>query len=549
MTSSTRSFTLGDMALLYEPGVVRRITKSGIEVVRLINAPVRDQNWATSEPTLVDSVVEETDGRLTIEEHFTVLDGAMEGYLTFTIEAVGRLTATLSLIAKRDVVTNRAGFTLLHPIASVAGTDLTLRHSDGSHETVQFPDRIAPGQPALDIVGLLHIIGSVAVDITFDGEIFEMEDQRNWSDASFKTYCRPLTLPTPYTVAAGETVRQTITVELEAHRSSRRQEGPAGATRTVAMPTIGLAVEPDWMGPVPTYTTPVLRFDGADKWDSNDLQTIARSHSDVDVEVIVPEDADAGTVLQSIKDCLDAAGLHAAHAITLPAAYLKSYQPSGPWPTGLSPADCARATRQVFPQSRIGVGMLTHFTEFNRCPPDVALGDYVTFANTAIVHAADDLSVWETLEALPDILASARYIAGDLPIRLGLVSIGMRTNPYGAALAPNPHARRLAMTGDDPRQDGVFSAAYAVAAFALAADAGVEAITLAAPAGRFGLVRTDGSPRPMARAVQALAALEDHAKLDRDTDMICLQSSAGRVTVRTSQGGRLEIEGLEASDV
>ena len=50
--------------------------------------------------------------------------------------------------------------------------------------------------------------------ITFKGEIFEMEDQRNWSDASYKTYCRPLSRPMPYLIAAGETVKQEIEINL-----------------------------------------------------------------------------------------------------------------------------------------------------------------------------------------------------------------------------------------------------------------------------------------------------------------------------------------------
>ena len=31
------------------------------------------------------------------------------------------------------------------------------------------------------------------------GDVFEMEDQRNWTDASFKTYCTPLRQPFPAT--------------------------------------------------------------------------------------------------------------------------------------------------------------------------------------------------------------------------------------------------------------------------------------------------------------------------------------------------------------
>lgn len=546
MTSTAQSLGVGDLTLIYEPGLIRRVTFGGVEVVRMINAPVRDANWATLPASIVDSTVEDDGDKLRIEEHFTVADGALDGHLVFEAEAGGRLTADLSLTAKEDVATNRAGFTLLHPIAGVAGARLTIRHSDGSQEVTRFPDRIAPGQPAFDIAGLSHSLDGVAVDIAFEGEIFEMEDQRNWSDASFKTYCRPLARPTPYTIAKGETVTQRIAVTLKAKAGATSRRGDRPAAKSVSLPTVCLACEPDWLGPIPAHTTPVLRFYGPDGWTDAHLRTFA-SGRDVDVEIVVPDGVDAKMMLSSIKDRLDAAALRAAHVIALPEAYLKSYQPSGPWPSGRSPADCARAARQAFPDASIGVGMLTHFTELNRHPPDLSLGDYVTFANSAIVHAADDLSVWETLEALRDIFASGRALSGDLPIRLGLISIGMRTNPHGAGLVANPNGDRLAMAGDDPRQAEAFAAAYAVAAMALAAEAGIEAITLAAPAGRFGLAGKDG-PRPIAKAVHALAALGDRVQVERTRNACRLSSSAGRITAHTEGVGKLEIEGLEDAD-
>jgi len=46
-----------------------------------------------------------------------------------------------------------------------------------------------------------------------------MEDHRNWSDASFKTYVRPLVLPWPYTLKAGEEVKQSIKVKLSGSAS------------------------------------------------------------------------------------------------------------------------------------------------------------------------------------------------------------------------------------------------------------------------------------------------------------------------------------------
>ena len=51
---------------------------------------------------------------------------------------------------------------------------------------------------------------ATASSIGFVGEVFEIEDQRNWTDASYKTYCRPLARPFPYRIEPGETVEQTF---------------------------------------------------------------------------------------------------------------------------------------------------------------------------------------------------------------------------------------------------------------------------------------------------------------------------------------------------
>ena len=125
----------------------------------------------------------------------------------------------------------------------------------------------------------------------------------------------------------------------------------------------------------------------------------------------------------------------------------------------------------------VGSGSLTNFTEFNRCRPDPR-ADFVTFGNTAIVHAADDLSVRETLEALPAIFTTAQAIAPGKPLHLGLFSIGMRSNPYGRDVMANPTAARLPMAMDDPRQSTDFAAAYAIGILVAAARAGVESLAL-----------------------------------------------------------------------
>ena len=55
--------------------------------------------------------------------------------------------------------------------------------------------------------------GGGEITIRFEGDLFEMEDQRNWTDASYKTYSTPLRLPYPAPISEGDRVWQRVTIE------------------------------------------------------------------------------------------------------------------------------------------------------------------------------------------------------------------------------------------------------------------------------------------------------------------------------------------------
>ncbi|MBL8905744.1 MAG: hypothetical protein JNM20_03605, partial [Rhizobiales bacterium] len=92
--------------------------------------------------------------------------------------------------------------------------------------------------------------------------------------------------------------------------------------------------------------------------------------------------------------------------------------------------------------------------------PPAELLDFVTHTTCPIVHAADDISVMETLEALPYVINSAKAITKGKPYHIGPTSIPARDNPYGAGVAANPGNGRVCLTDMDPRQRGLFGAAW-----------------------------------------------------------------------------------------
>lgn len=508
MTSERGQIALGPMTFTVVDGVLRHLCWQGVEVVRGLSAPIRDTAWGTLEQRDATEETREGLGRWLYLRRCTVADGAIVVSLEFEVAQTGRLTAQLALQVQRDIEVNRAGFTLLHPLHGVTGQDGTAIGMDGARRPFVFPERISPAQPVGDLAGLVHDVLGVRVEIDFEGETFEMEDQRNWSDASFKTYCRPLALPLPQRLMAGDRIEQRITLRLSGKPPAAASHIAADAGIEVRMPEILLAVRPGWL-PV-TATWPgggaLLRMGHDHDWTDVVLARIAVLLPDraPDLEVVLPADSDPRAALDAVAARLVAHGLRPRHVTALPAPYLRSIQPEGPWPEGRTPEDAVAAACAAFPEARIGAGMLTNFTELNRRP--VAGGDFITHGNAAVVHAADDRSVLETLETLPQILQSGRHIAGGRGYRLGLVAIAMASNPYGEGLAPNLDGRRMTMTDVDPRQATEFSAAYAVAVAAIAARAGVEAIALAAPTGPFGVTGPEGT-RPVAAAIRALASL------------------------------------------
>jgi D-apionolactonase len=125
------------------------------------------------------------------------------------------------------------------------------------------------------------------------------------------------------------------------------------------------------------------------------------------------------------------------------------------------------------------------------------------------VHAADDLSVMQTLEAMPSITRSARAIMGkDEAYWIGPSTIGMRQNPYGSRVMDNPENRRITMTDHDPRQTSLFAAAWMIGYAAATSEGCLKALTVGALTGPLGLASNDGvTYHPAFYAAQGLAAL------------------------------------------
>ena len=227
--SEDRQLSAGALTLHISDGAVRRLCWHGVEVVRGIACPIRDANWATCVSVLAEESVARSPDGFEIRQVRLVANARCASNWFSRHSADGAFQRRFGNFGVPRIHHQPCG---VHAAASAAARrrNAAQRHPSGrvGHCLgISAPDFPAPGG-GQHFWPLHHAVNGIDVDITFHGEIFEMEDQRNWSDASFKTYCRPLSLPRPYRLNAGETHRQEIAIRFQG-TPAKSPDAPASA--------------------------------------------------------------------------------------------------------------------------------------------------------------------------------------------------------------------------------------------------------------------------------------------------------------------------------
>jgi hypothetical protein len=419
------------------------------------------------------------------------------------------VSITFDAVSHGDFLTNRTGLVVLHP-PQTAGTALRVGHPDGSVTETAFPRAISAHQPVFDIAALAWEDDGLEIDVSFAGDVFEMEDQRNWSDASFKTYSRPLALPFPYPLHDGERVLQQIDVRVrrsDAAATDGANEARIALAEAGRFPRVGVAAS---TAPDPEPALPPLL--GLELLVELDLSTpnwraalvrAARRGRPLDVRVVlpVPDPTLLKAFARAIRD--------------LPLARVAVFDPV----FHVSEAALVEVLRAALRQAGVSVpvagGSRSHFTELNRerarMPRDL---DALVVTVTPLFHSLSTAQLEESV-AMQRLIAeqTVEYAAGR-PVHIGPVALRPRFNDVATGPQPAPTRGDLTegygaqFTGaDDPRQGAPELAAWVIASAAALAVPGVETLTYFEEWGPRGIRSSDGAPYPAAEAVGALAEL------------------------------------------
>ena len=499
----------GPVSLFYEEGDLRYLRLGNREIIRRIYAAVRDRNWGTIRAKLTN--VDVVDRR----DSFRIFYDAehREGDVHFTWraeivgEATGRIVFTMDGQARKTFMKNRIGFCVLHPIAECAGAACRVQRADGTVTNTQFPRLVAAEQPVSgfsDMAALAHEdVPGRWIELKLSGDVFEVEDQRNWIDASYKTYCTPLRLPFPTEIRGGERVLQQVAMEITGSAIVRSAEDcktieiNVNADAAVSLPKLGLGAS--------SLNQPLSEVAKAR------LSRLNLAHVRADLRLASPEwkqqFARAAGEANALNVPLEAAIFFPSN-LTVLWPELRSYlrQVRRGIARFLVFADGEKSTsaralglaRQHLADFRVFVGAGTNadFYQLNQCRPAQTGADFIVWSMNPQVHAFDLASIAETPEAIRAQLGSAHEYFSGKPLVVSPVTLKPRFNPVATGPeAPVPPDELPPQV--DPRQMSLFGAAWTLAAYKHLAEGALESVTFYETVGWRGVLECDaGSPVP-----------------------------------------------------
>lgn len=483
----------GPVSILFDAENVflRYIRVGPHEVLRGINAPIRNQKWSTVAPKVSNLKVETAEGgfRVTFDVACAEddLDFRWKGSITGNNKGV--VEFGFDGEAHSTFKRNRIGFCVLHP-ASASGHPWMIETVDGKRSVGEFPKSISPHQPAKNLKAITHEVAlGIQARVEFEGDTFEMEDQRNWTDASFKTYCTPLEIPYPVEVLKGTKISQRVKISLTGDLPADHQPASDAVLtlgqRRLELPRIGLQVSSE----VKNLTGLQLER----------LKALHLDHLRVDLAISGKsfiEDLRRATHEAKVMDVKLHIGLNFGETPAFD-RFLEEVKVLHPPIDYLLVTDAdpnhfskfyADLKTVLGHGTKLGISRTTNFVDLNRTRPVNRSIEAVGFAINPQIHAFDHASMIETLPIHADVVNSSREI-GNYPQVIGPITL--RPQLVDGKVAPGgPPAGRFP-TYVDIRQGTDFTAAWTLGSLKYLSDANANSATYFETVGWNGIMDAD----------------------------------------------------------
>ncbi|CAN5661810.1 hypothetical protein BH10BAC3_BH10BAC3_16260 [soil metagenome] len=430
------------LTVAYHHGYLRYIKWGNEELVRMIYTAVRDQHWLTANMNISEEKIVKDEQAFKITYQAKYILNAIEYFAS--VEIIGKPDDTISFhfigTANCDFLRNRIGICVHNPILECVGQSVEIIQGDGTSLISVFPQLIAPHQPFKNIKQLIwKTPKQVQARLAFEGDIFETEDQRNWTDNSFKTYSTPLDIPFPVLIKKGDCVEQKVVLTVTDANAIEAvsNDEPAEEIR-VPFPAIGYAKSSDTLSMKQVellnqiifhHYRVEIRFDT--DWENifdNAIEEAGLLHTKIELVVFFDDYKNEYSQLKKVLNATVASIIILQNNAVVPDQHLLDF--------------IIPIIKADFPFIKIGAGTDVFFAELNRNRITDERLDFVSFSINPQVHLNDDETLIENLAAQQYCIQTIQSFT-KLPIHVSPVTLKPRGFP-GLSIDARQHTDFIA---------------------------------------------------------------------------------------------------------
>lgn len=501
----------GPLTMRFDPDLafLRHIRMGDHELLRGVYAAVRDSHWRTIVPQVSNFQVEaQTEESFHLTFDVVCREGEIDFYWRgeVTGDKEGKVVFKFDGECQSTFWNNRIGLCVLHPMVECLDKACTVKKVDGSTEQSRFPHHIEPFQIFKEVRSLTYEPApGVQTEITFEGDSFETEDQRNWTDASFKTYSGSVDGPMPLKAEAGSRIEQRVTLSLPGRPKKilpvvlgRDPQLSISTTPVFSKPSIGLSLarngerlNTEQLDLLKRLQLAHLRVN-LDLTSSRFTEILTQAHEEAEqlgailhLGLYITDDAESqlDSLVRQIESLKPRVSLwlifHQNETVT-----------QDRW---------VRLARQKLSQAVggnlfVAAGTNGNFVEMNRNRPPESYGALPCYSITPQIHAFDNTTMVENLAAQPTTVDSARQIC---PQSVVISPITLRPH----YLSPQTqYTREATPSGQlppdvDPRQATLFAAGWTIGSLGQLTTTGqVHSLTYFETVGWRGILPSQSSP-------------------------------------------------------
>jgi hypothetical protein len=498
------SLQAGNLTMIYENGSLRSVAIGKYEIVRMIYAAVRDKVWLTAEPEISDEMIDIQENRFQISYNCRYRLDEIDFAAVFKItgESDDSVTFEMEGEALNKFEKSRIGFCLLHPVEECAGNQCFITHPDGKNEISFFPLNISPYQPFKDIISMEWKVLDYKCKVDFIGDIFETEDHRNWTDASYKTYCTPLEIPFPVTLKKGERINQKIVLKVVIDNFQVCEK----------LPGKHITLFPHQLKPLPEFG--VGHSTRPQKMSRDEIATLKNlqfDHYRIDLYLFNDDWKLKG---QEAVDEAVLLGYPVLFALFLDEHYHSQASEFFNWISGFkvitdrivlfhkklqsTPDVLTDAIipliKAKFPGIKVGCGTNANFAQLNRNRPESNKADFISYAIHPQEHATDNQSLVENLQAQGYTVESAMQFAHGKEVWVSPVNLQRRFNA-NLENFEHPFIGKMVPPQVDERLMSLFGAGWSAISLKYLSESGVSGCTYFETVGERGLFQGDYNSR------------------------------------------------------